>query len=126
MKEEVGRVSVRFLSYVDNLHCWLYDGRSAGDALKKRERMQDLVRRVQRVGAEVAVEHRLPLVADKEESVVLEGGCGRKKRRGGVVEKVKWLGVNLDDRTDFEEHWQYRIGKARSLLGTLVGVCNSR
>lgn len=126
MKEEVGRVSVRFLSYVDNLHCWLYNGRSAGDALKKLERMQDLVRRVQRVGAEVAVEHRLPLVADKEESVVLEGGCGRKKRRGGVVEKLKWLRVNLDDRTDFEEHWQYRIGKARSLLGTLVGVGNPR
>lgn len=40
----------------------------------------------------------------KEGSMVLCGGCGRKSRRGGVVEKVKWLGVILNDRLDFKEH----------------------
>ena len=89
--------------------------------------MQDLVARVQRVVTEVAAERRLPLAADKEESTVLRGGCGRKKRRkNGLAEKVKWLGVILDDRLDFKEHWRHRIGKARSLLGALGGVGNSR
>ena len=75
----------------------------------------------------VAAEPRLPLAADKEESVVLRGGCGRKKRRkSGLNEKVKWLGLILDDRLDFKEHWRHQIGKSRSLLGALGGVGNSR
>ena len=53
----------------------------------------------------MAAEQRLPLAADKEESMVLRGGCGRKKRRkNGLAEKVKWLGVILYDRLDFKEH----------------------
>ena len=87
----------------------------------RRERMQDLIARVQRVVAEVAAEQKLPLAADKEESMVLRGGCGRKKRRrNGLAEKVKWLGVILDDSLDFKEHWRHRIGKPRSLLGPLA------
>ena len=127
VREEVGRVEVQFPSYVDDLHCGLYDRRGAGEEEVKRERMQDLVARVQRVVAEVAAEQRLPLAADKEESMVLRGGCGRKKRRkNGLAEKVNWLGVILDDRLDFKEHWRHRIGKARSLLGALNGVGNSK
>ena len=127
VKEEVGRVEAQFPSYVDDIHCGLYDRQVIGEDEAKRERMQDLVARVQRVVAEVAAEQRLPLAADKEESMVLRGGCGRKKRRkNGVVEKVKWLWVILDDRLDFKEHWRHRIGKARSLLRALGGVGNSR
>lgn len=126
VKEEVGRVTVCLLSYVDDLHFWLYDERGPGDALERRERVQDLVGRVQRVVAEVAAEHQLPLAADKEELRALNGGCGRKKRTGGDIKKVKWLGVIRDDCLDFQEQWRYQIGKARSLLGALVGVGNSR
>ena len=127
VREKVGRVDVQFPSYVDDLHCGLYDRRVAGEEEAKRERMQDLVARVQRVVAEVAAEQRLPLAADKEELMVLRGGCGRKKRRkNGLAEKVKWLGVILDDHLDFKEHWRHRIGKARSLLGALSGVGNSK
>ena len=127
VKEEVGRVDVQFPSYVDDLHCELYDKRAAGEEEAKRERMQDLVAKVQRVGTEVAAERRLPLGAHKEELMVLRGGCGRKKRRrNGLVEKVKWLVVILDDRLDFKEHWRHRIGKARSLLWAFGGVGNSR
>ena len=127
VREEVGRVDVQFPSYVDDLHCGLYDRRVAREEEAKRERMQDLVARVQRVVAEVAAEQRLPLAADKEESIVLRGGCGRKKRRkNGLAEKVKWLGVILDDRLDFKEHWRHRIGKAWSLLRALSGVGNSK
>ena len=127
VKEEVGRVEVQFPSYVDDLHCGLYDMQGAGEEEVKRERMLDLVVRAQRVVTEVAAEQGLSLAADKEESMVLRGGCGRKKnRRNGIAEKVKWLGVILDDRLDFKEHWRYRIGKARSLLGALGGVGNSK
>ena len=105
VKEEVGRVEVLFPSYVDDLHCGLYDIRGAEGEEVKRERMQYLVTRVQRVVAEVAAEQELPLAADKEESIVLKGGCGRKKnRKNGIAEKMRWLGVILDDRLDFKEH----------------------
>ena len=127
VKEEVGRVEVQFPSYVDDLHCGLYDMRGAEEEETKRERMQDLVIRVQRVVAEVAAEQELPLAGDKEESMVLRGGYGRKKnRKNGIAEKMRWLGVILDDRLDFKEHWRHRIGKARSLLGALGGVGNSK
>ena len=126
VKEEVGTVVVQFPSDVDDLHCGLYARRVAGEEEAKSKRMQDLVARVQQVVTEVAAEQRLPLAADNEESMVLRGGCGRKKRRkNGLVEKVKWLRVILDDRLDFKEHWRHWIGKARSLLGALGGVGNS-
>ena len=105
VREEVGRVDVQFASYVDDLHCGLYDRRVAGDEEAKGERMQDLVARVQRVVTELAAEQRLPLAADKEESMVLRGGCRRKiRRKNGLAEKVKWQGVILDERLDFKEH----------------------
>ena len=127
LKEEVGMVEVQFPSYVDDLHCGLYDMRGAEEEEVIRERMQDLVARVQRVVAEVAAEQELPLAADKEESIVWGGGCGRNKnRKNRIAEKVKWLGVILDDRLDFKEHWRHRNGKAQSLLGALGGVGNSK
>ena len=127
VREEVGRVDVQFLSYVDDLHCGLYDRRVAGEEEAKRKRMQDLIARVQQVVTEVAAEQRLPVAANKEQSMVLRGGCGRKKRRKNrLAEKVKWLGVILDDRLDLKKHWRHQIGKARSLLGALSGVGNSK
>ena len=126
VKEELRRVDVQFPTYVDNLHCGLYDRRGAGKEEVRRERMQDLVSRVQKVVAEVVAEQQLPLAADKEELLVLSGAGGSKKRRNGLTEKVKSLGVILDDCLDFKEHWRHRIGKARSLLRALGGVGNSR
>ena len=127
VKGEVDRVDFQFPSYVDDLHCGQYDMRTTGVEEDKRERLQDLVARVQRVVTEVAVERRLPLAADKAESMVLKGGCGRKKRRkNGLAEKVKWLGVILNDCLNFKKHWRHRIGKAHSLLEALGGVRNSK
>lgn len=126
MKEEVRRVTVRFPSYVDGLHCRLYDGQSAGSTQERNERMQDLVGTVQIVVAEVAAEHRSPMAADKVESIVLKGGYGKKERRGGVIKQVKWLGVILDNCLNCKEHWRYQVGKARSPLGALEGDGNTR
>lgn len=58
--------------------------------------------------------------------MVLKGGDGQRKRSSVVEEKVKWLGVILDEGLDWKEDWNHRIGKARSLLGALAGVGNSR
>ena len=127
VKEEVGRVEVQFPSYVDDLHCGLHDMRGAEEEEVNHERMQDLVARVQRVVTEVAAEQKLRLAADKEESMVLRRGCEKKKnRRHGIAEKVRWLGVIPDDCLDYKEPWRHRIGKARSLLGALCGVGNSK
>ena len=86
-----------------------------------------MVARVYRVVTKVAAERELPLAADKEPSIVLRGGSGRKNnRRNGIAKKVRWLVVMLDDRRDFKEYWRHRIGKARSLVKALRGVGNSR
>ena len=106
MKEEVGRVEVQFPSYLGDLHCGLYDMRGAEEEEVKRERMQDVVARVYWVVTQVAAERELPLAADKEQSIVLRGGSGRKNnRRNGIAKKVRWLVVILDDRRDFKEYW---------------------
>ena len=91
VQEEVGRITVRFPSYMYDLHCGLYDRRAAEHELGKHERMQPLITRTRRVVTEVAAEFQLPLAMNKEESIVLKGGCGRKNRRGGMVKKVKCI-----------------------------------
>lgn len=105
LQEEVGRVTVQFQSYMNDLHCGLYDRQGAKDDTGKRERMQHLVVRAQRVVAEAAAEFQLPLAANKDQSIHIRNGCGRKKRSGGIVKKVKWLGVILEDFLNLKEHW---------------------
>ena len=124
--EEVGSVTIRFPSSVDDLHSWLYDRQGAEDEEGRRQRMSDLVVRVQGVVNDMGVEHELPLAADKKEAMVLGCDSRPKTRRGRVAEMVKWLGVILHDCLDFKEHWLHRIGKARSLFGVISGVGNSR
>ena len=75
---------------------------------------------------DMGVEHELPLAADKKEAMVLQCDSRPKTRRGRVAEKVKWLGVILNDCLDFKEHWLHQIGKARCLFGVISGVGNSR
>ena len=48
-------------------------------------------------------------------------GRGRKRE----VEKVKWLGVVLDEDLTFTPHWEYQVSRARRLLGALKGVGGS-
>ena len=126
--EEVPGVAVEFPSYVDNLHCGLYEpGRVVGrlGAVERREWMEDLLDRVSVVLKEVAAEHHLPLTEDKKERLVLRNNSGRRGRRG-VAEKLKWLGVIFDEDLDLGQHWEYRIRKAGSLLGAVDGVGSSK
>ena len=87
--------------------------------------MGDLVNRVSVLIKEVAAECGLPLLEDKEERLILRGGGGRRGKRG-TCEKVKWLGVILDEDLDFGAHWEARVAKARNLLCALSGVGSSR
>ena len=126
--KEVTGVVVEFPSYVDDLHCGLCDSRRVikglGD-MERREQMEELLERVSVTLKDVAREWGLPLAEDKEERLALRSKAGRRGR-SGVAEKVKWLRVILDDELDFGQHWEYRIQKARSLLGALQGVGSSR
>ena len=126
--EEVPGIRVEFPSYVDDLHCILYVGRRIVgnlDAIEWREQMWDLLDRVSRTLKEVAGEQGLPLAEDKEESLNFRNRGGRRGWRG-IAAKVKWLGVILDKDLDFGQHWEYRIPKARSLLGALEGVGSNK
>ena len=79
--EEVPGVGVEFPSYVDDLHCGLYDERASVQRLEEVERrkgMGDLVDRVSVVLKEVAAKRGLPLAEDKEERLILRSGSGRR------------------------------------------------
>ena len=128
--EEVAPATVDFPSYVDDLHYGIYlrgrdTTRTPNDPVVARERVEDLLERASRTIKEVAVVRGVPLAEDKEECLILRDKKGRRGRRG-VVEKVKWLGVILDEELDFGPHWKYRLGKARSLLGALRGARTSQ
>ena len=83
--------------------------------------MGDFLDRVSRTLKEVVGEWGLPLAEDKEEHLILRDRAGRRGRRW-MAEKVKGLGVILDEDLDFGQHWEYRIRKARSLHRPLDGV----
>ena len=77
IREEVPGVGVEFPSYVDDLHCGLYDERASCRRLvelERREEMGSLVNHVSVVLKEVAVERGLPLAEDKEERLILRSG----------------------------------------------------
>ena len=123
LMEELPNLRIEFPSYVDDLHCGLYDEGACvrgGRELDRRESMGEWLDRASVVIKEVGAEFRLPLAEEKEERLILREKRGRRGRRG-TAEKVKWLGVLLDDELDFGPHWEYRVGKARKLLGQLVG-----
>ena len=106
--EEVAPATVDFPSYVDDLHCGIYvrgggTRKALSDPLEARERMEDLLDRASTTIKEVAVARGVPLAEDKEERLILHDRKGRRGRRG-VVEKVKWVGVILDEELDFGPH----------------------
>ena len=122
-----GEVRVEFPTYVDDLHCGLYDTSAetrAQEEVLKGECMEELIRRAGMVVKEVAAEYDLPLGADKEESIVLRER--RRRGRRGFGKKVKWLGFIFDESLSFEPHWKARIEKAKYLVGALRGVGGSR
>ena len=86
--------------------------------------MKELIRRADVVMKEVVSECGLPLAEDKKESIVLQ----ERQRRGksDLEEKVKLLGVIIDEFLTFESHWKVRVEKGRGLVGAIRRIGGSR
>ena len=122
-------MEIELPSYVDDIHLGIYDTHRSGarihDAQVDREGVRELLIRADKVVKEVAAERGLPLEPEKEEKLILRKG-GRRNKRNKKVDKVKWLGVVLDEDLEFDIHWKGRIAKARGMLGALNGIGNSQ
>lgn len=129
VREQVPRVEVEFPSYVDDIHYGLYDLRRSTVGEDEVVKMEDIASLLDRVGVvvkEVAEEFRLLSAEDKTGRLALRGEHGQPKRKGKAVQRVKWLGVILDEGLDFDLHWESRIEKARRLMGGISGAGTNR
>ena len=70
------------------------------------ESMKEVLKEVDKVVGVVAAKWDLPLEQEKNEVIVFnqgEVGSGTRKRRS-QGEKVKWMGIIVDDTLDFDHH----------------------
>ena len=95
-------------SYVDDIMACVLDKDGV-------ENMKEVLKEVDKVVGAVAAKWDLPLQKEKHEEIVFnQGGVGSgKRKRRSEVEKVKWLGIIVDDTLDFDHHWKSRLAKAR-------------
>ena len=104
--EDVLSVPVEFTSYVDGLHCGLYDERRSWRGLEKverRELKEELLDRVLVVLNKVAGEKGFPIAEVKAECLFMHSRIGRRGTRG-VADQVEGLGLILDDELDFGQY----------------------
>ena len=126
---EVG-VDIELPSYEHDIHLRIYDygRRGAGiqDLNGEGEAIGELLARADRVLKEVALAKGLLLQDSKEEKLILRKGGRKKRKRNQEIERVKWLGVILDEDLEFDIHWKGRVAIAKKMLGALNGVGNSQ
>ena len=108
-------------SYVDDIMSCVLDNDEV-------ENIKEVLKEVDKLVGTVAAKWNLPLKKEKHEKIVFnQGGVGSgKRKRRYEVEKVKWLGIIVDDTLDFDHHWKSRLAKARQLLGSLSGMGSSQ
>ena len=108
-------------SYVDDIMAWVQDKDGV-------ENMKEVLKEVDKVVGAVAAKWDLPLEKEKPEEIVFnQGGVGSgKRKRRSEVEKVKWLGIIVDDTLDFDYHWKSRLAKAQQLLKSLSSMGSSQ
>ena len=118
---EVTGLNMEVPSYVDDIMVCVLDQ----DVI---ENMKDVLEGVDKMVGTIAKKWNLPLEKEKHEKIVFNPkgvGSGRRKKRS-EVEKVKWLGIIVDETLDFDHHWKSRIAKANQLLGSLSSVRSSQ
>ena len=104
-------------SYVDNLMVCVLDQ----DGIKN---IKEVLEGVDKIVGVIAQKWNLLLEKEKHEKIVYNQkgvGSERRKKRS-EVEKVKWLGIIVDETLDFDHHWKSRIAKAKQLLGSLSSM----
>ena len=106
---------------MDDILVCILDKDKKGDIKAKLDQANKIVN-------QIAAKWTLPLEKDKHETIVFNpGGAGSGKRKKRVeVERVKWLGIILDETLEFDHHWKSRIDKASKLLGALSGIGSSQ
>ena len=105
VRDEV-KLDVEMPSFVDDMCSDIIDWEG-------NTNMQRIETDVKRILREVAEECRLPLEAEKEETLHLRKS---RKRKNADWSYVKWLEVIFDDSLDFDMHWKSRLAKARKAL----------
>ena len=115
---------------MDDIHLGIYDHGRRGAGMQdldgEGEAIGELLARADQVLKEVGLEKGLPLEGSKEEKLILRKGGRKKRRRNKEIERVKWLGVILDEDLEFNIHWNGRVAMAKKMLGALKGVGNSQ
>ena len=77
---------------------------------------------------EITNKWNLLLEKEKYEKIVCNPkgvGSGKRKKRVDV-EKVRWMGIIVDETLDFDHHWKFRITKAKQLLVVLSSMGSSQ
>ena len=125
-----GGVNIELPSYVDDIHLGIYDHRRRGAGIQdldgEGEATGDLLARADCVLTELALEQGLTQEDSKEEKLILQKGGRKKRKRNKEMERVKGLGVILDEDLEFDIHWKGRVAMAKKMLGALNGVGHSQ
>ena len=104
---EATGLDIEVPSYVDDIMACVLDREGV-------ENMKEVLKEVDKVVGLVAAKWDLPFEKEKHEEIVFnQGGVGSgNKKKRAEVEKVKWLGIIVDDTLDFDHHWKSRLAKA--------------
>ena len=115
------QTNIKIPSYVDNILVCILDKEKKGDMKAKLDQANMIVN-------QTAAKWTLPLEKDKHETIVFNpGGTGSgKRKKRAEVERLKWLGILLDETLEFDHHWKSYRDKARKLLGVLSGIGSSQ
>ena len=107
--------------YVDDIMACVLDREGV-------ENVKEVLKEVDKGVGLVAAKWDLPLEKEKHEEIVFnQGGLGSgKKKKRSEVEKVKWLGIIVDDTLDFDHYWKSRHAKARQLPRSLNSMASSQ
>ena len=123
-------VDIELPSYVYDIHLGIYDHGRRGAGIQdldgEGEAIGELRARADRVLKEMALKRGHPLEDSKQEKLILRKGGRKKRRKNKEIERVKWLGVILDEDLEFDIHWKRRVAMAKKMLGALNGVGNSQ
>ena len=115
------QTNIEIPSYVDDILVCMLDRSGTAN-------IKELLHQANRIINEVATKHNLSLQPDKHEEIIFNpGGKGSRKRKKRMeIERVKWLGIIIDETLDFDHHWKSRVDKARKLLGALSSISSSQ